>query len=270
MRETLKGVQDIFDERGPTDATATFNRLWSITEELMVKIEARFELARDPSTDDLESYRGEAEYPAGRLAGYTGSEMDWLVHSWIGNPPLGFTNMHVTAWLGPHINVPHLGIAWGTLPDLWFYIDFNPRSDLMLDTESLDKYWGPLNEEFLELRADEGLAPFTSRALYVRQALSEVAICFTTPGIVYDEGRLNQVSELAHRRVDQWLAWVDEGESVPLERREQLAADDMARRRNIAERDPANIMGVRFFGEEMTHRLVRALWGGDRVLPRPS
>ena len=25
----------------------------------------------------------------------------------------------------------------------------------MLDTESLDKYWGPLNEEFSELRADD-------------------------------------------------------------------------------------------------------------------
>ena len=89
MRETLKGVQDIFDERGPIDATATFDRLWSITEELMVKIEARFELTRDPSTEDLESYRGDAEYPAGRLAGYTGPEMDWLIHSWIGKPAAG-------------------------------------------------------------------------------------------------------------------------------------------------------------------------------------
>ncbi len=270
MRETLKGVQDIFDERQPTDATATFDRLWAITHELMAKIEARFELTRDPSTEDLESYRGETEYPSGRLAAYAGPEMDWLVHSWIGNPPLGFTNMHVTAWLGPHIAVPHLGIAWGTLPDLWFYIDFNPRSDLMLDTDALDKYWGPLNEEFLGLRADEGLAPFTSRALYIRQALSQVAICFTTPGQTYNEARLNQVSELAHKRVDQWLQWVDEAEPVPQQSREQLAADDLLRRRNIAERDPANVMGVRFFGEEMTDRLVRALWGGDRTLPRPT
>ena len=57
---------------------------------------------------------------------------------------------------------------------------------------------------------------------------------------------------------------------MPVERRERLAADDLARRRTIAERDPANVMGVRFFGPEMTDRLVRALWGGDRVLPRPS
>ena len=270
MSETLKGVQDIFDEREPTDATATFDRLWSITGEIMSKLEARFDLARDPSTDDLESYRGEAEHPSGRLAAYAGPEIDWLVHSWIGNPPLGFTNMHVTAWLGPHIDVPHLGIAWGTLPDLWFYIDFNPRSDLMLDTGALDKYWGPFNEEFLELRADPGLSTFTSRALYIRQSLSETAVCFTTPGTTHDEARLEQVRQLAHRRVDQWLRWVDEAAPVPYEGRERLAADDLARRRTIAERDPANVMGVRFFGPEMCDRLVRALWGGDRVLPRPS
>ena len=47
-------------------------------------------------------------------------------------------------------------------------------------------------------------------------------------------------------------------------------ARDLAVRRNVADRDPANAMGVRFFGEEMTERLVRSLWGGDRVLPRPS
>ena len=50
MKETLEGVEEIFDKRGATDATQTFERLWSITEELMVKIRARFELTRDPST----------------------------------------------------------------------------------------------------------------------------------------------------------------------------------------------------------------------------
>ncbi len=269
MRETLKGVQDIFDSSAPVDATVTFNRLWSITTEIMAKLEARFELVRDPSTADLESYRGETEHPSGRLAGYTGPEIDWLIHSWIGNPPRGFTNMHVTVWLGPHIDVPHLGIAWGTIPDLWFYMDFNPRSDLMLDTEALDRYWEPFNEEFLELRADEGLSPFTSRSLYIRQAVSHTAVCFSTPGRTHDEARLEQVRRLAHSRVDRWLEWVDEAEPVPVERRERLAADDLARRRTIAERDPANIMAVRFFGQDMCDRLVRALWGGDRVLPRP-
>ena len=267
MGETLEGVEEIFDRRDDTDTTATFDRLWGITEELMAKITARFEVTRDPSTEEFESYRGAEEYPAGHLAAFVGEEIDWLVHSWLGNPPLGFTNMHVTAWLGPHIDVPHLGIAWGTLPDLWFYIDYNPRSDLMLDLDSLERYYAPLNEQVLELRADPGLVPFTSKALYVRQALSDVAVCFTTETT---DARIDQIGEIAHDRVDRWLRYVDEADPVPEDRRAALAADDLARRRNIAELDPANIMGERFFGEEMTERLVRTLWGGDRVLPRPG
>ena len=267
MRETLEGVEEIFDRRPSRDTTETFEHLWATTGQLMSKLRGRFELARDPSTDDLESYRGAAEHPSGRLAAYAGPEIDWLVHSWIGNPPLGFTNMHVTAWLGPRIGVPHFGFACGTLPDLWFYVDYVPRSDLMVDTEALDAYYGPLNDQFLAARADPGLIPFTSKSLYVRQALSDVALCFTTEAT---EARLAQIRSLAHDRLDRWLRHVDEAEPVPSERCAGLAARDLARRRNIAERDPANVMGVRFFGEETTDRLVRALWGGDRLLPRPG
>lgn len=267
MRETLEGVEEIFDRRATRDTTEVVEHLWAISVELMSKLAGRFELTRDPSTEDLESYRGEAEFPAGRLAAFCGPEIDWLVHSWMGNPPVGFTNMHVTVWLGPHIAVPHFGFACGTLPDVWFYVDYNPRSDLMLDTEALERYYQPLNEQFLTLRADPGLVPFTSKALYVRQALSHVALCFTTEAT---EGRLQQIRELAHDRLDRWLGHVEGAEPVHPDQRDLLAAHDLARRRNIAERDPANVMGVRFFGEEMTDRLVRALWGGDRRHPRPG
>ena len=267
-RETLEGVEEIFDRRAERDTTAIVDHLWATTEELMAKLRARFELARDPSTDDLESYRAAAgEYPAGSLNAYAGGEIDWLVHSWIGNPLRGFTNMHVTAWLGPQIEVPHFGFACGTLPDLWFYVDYVPRSDLMVDTEALDQYYGPLNRQFLEVRADPGLVPFTSKSLYVRQALSHVALCFTTQA---SGDRLEQIRSLAHDRLDRWLAHVDGAEPTDPDRRAALAAEDLARRRNIAERDPANVMGVRFFGQEMTDRLVRALWGGGRRLPRPD
>ena len=57
---------------------------------------------------------------------------------------------------------------------------------------------------------------------------------------------------------------------MPVEQRAALAESDLKLRRNIADRDPANVMGVRFFGEETTNKLVRALWGGDRALPRPG
>ncbi len=267
MRETLEGVEEIFDRSANRDTTETANRLWAITDELTSRLRERFEVARDPSTDELESYRGASQYPAGRLAAYAGGEIDWLVHSRVGNPLVGFTNMHVTVWLGPHIAVPHFGFACGTLPDVWFYVDYVPRSDLMVDTDALDRFYGPLNEQFLEARADPGLIPFTSKSLYVRQSLSHVALCFTTEAT---ELRLRQIRDLACDRLDRWFGYVDAAEPVHPHRRPALAACDLARRRNIAERDPANVMGVRFFGQEMTDRLVRALWGADRLLPRPG
>ena len=32
----------------------------------------------------------------------------------------------------------------------------------------------------------------------------------------------------------------------------------------------ANVLGVEFYGAELTEKLVRMLWGGDRDLPRPG
>jgi hypothetical protein len=263
MGETLKSVQDIHDDHGPTDSTATFDRLWSIMGDVKAKIDARFDTEQDPSTTDLESYGGPTG-PRGTLAAYVGTEIDWMIHSWIGDPETGFTNMHLTAWLGPQVKVPHLGMAWGTLPDLWCYIDLQPRAELIVDLDHLDRYFEPFNERFLELREREDLSPFVSRSLFIRQSVTPAACCFLT---ATDDEHLDLIEQLAHETVDAWLSHLDEAEAVPEEERFALAARDLAVRRNVAERDPANVMGVRFFGEEMTERLVRALWGADRELP---
>ena len=266
MSETLKGVEEIFDDRDSTDSTVTFERLWAILGEIKTKVDARFETQLDPSSNEFASY-GSPDGPRGSISAYVGPEIDWMIHSWIGNPEAGFTNMHLTVWLGPQTPVPHLGLAWGTLPDLWFYIDYQPRSDLMVNTDELFTYFEPFNERFLELRADPRLTTFTSKALYVRQAVSEVAPCFTAP--TNDES-LDLLRELAHERVDAWLAHLDAADPVPEADREALAARDLEVRRNIAVLDPANVMGVRFFGQEMTDKLVGELWGEQRQLARPG
>ena len=266
MAETLKSVQDIHDEHGPTDATATFDRLWGIMGDLKAKIDDRLETERDPSTLDLEDYGGDSG-PRGTLRAFVGPEVDWMIHSWLGDPQTGFTNMHLTVWLGPHVNVPHLGLAWGTLPNLWCYIDLQPRADVAVDLDYLDRYYEPFNERFLALREDETLSPFVSRELYVRESVTPTACCFLTET---DDEHLALIETLAHERVDAWLGYLDGAEPVPEADRPALAERDLALRRNVAERDPANVMGVRYFGEEMTERLIRALWGGDRQLDRPQ
>ncbi len=76
-----------------------------------------------------------------------------------------------------------------------------------------------------------------------------------------DQPTTDLVSKLAADHLERWLGWVDAAEQVPADEQAALAADDLLTRRNIAERDPANEMGDRFFGPELTNTLVRALLG---------
>lgn len=267
-QETIKSVVEMLAEQPQMDNMPVFNQLWAISVELRKKVEARFTLTPDASVKDFQPYHGLPGMGAtGSQHMFTAPELDWFVHSWIGNPQYGFCNIHITIWLGPHIRVPHFGLAIATVPDLFFYMDYIPRVDLMTDLAYLDKYYEPVNERSLELRKLPELAYFTSKSLYVRQALSETAACYTSKPT--DE-RIAFVRGLAHEMLDRWLEWVAQAEPVPAEERAALAARDLAIRRNIAERDPANVVGDRLFGKEMTDRLVRNLWGGDRANPRPA
>lgn len=267
-QETIKSVVEMLAERGPLDNQPLFEQLWAISLALLAKVKARFVLVPDASTQDLQPFPGLPGTGAeGAQFTFSGPEADWFVHSRIGNPQQGFSNMHITLWLGPHTRVPHFGLALATVPDLFFYMDYLPRVDLLTDLAYLDRYYQPLNDDALALRRRPELAYFTSKALYVRQALSETAHCYTCPP---SAANLALVEALAHGLLDRWLTWVDTGDPVPEAEQAALAARDLAIRRNIAERDPANVVGDRLFGKPMADRLVRGLWGGDRVLPRPG
>src|SRR5690606_23435340 len=131
-----------------------------------------------------------------------------------------------------------------------------------------DAYYAPNDAAWLDFKAEHpDFVWFTSRTGFIRSSLSPTAYCYSFPPT---RPNLDTVAEVLRGRVDQWLSWVDEAEPVPAEERAALAARDLAIRRNIAERDPANVMGERLFGADLTARLVRGLWGGDRVLDRPG
>ncbi|MFG2246502.1 oxidoreductase [Spirillospora sp. NPDC048823] len=267
MKETLQHVEQMLDESPTVDVTETFHRFGAILDGLKAKIDARFELTRDPSTEALESYGTYPDGPGGTLAAYSGPEVDWMVRSWLGNPAASFANLHLTVWLGPQIRVPHLGIALLVWPEGWFYADSVPRANLLTDGAYYDRYYEPLNDGWLAFREQNpDFEWFTSRAGFIRASLSPTAHCHSFPR---GEKNIELVGQVLEEHVGRWLGWVDEAEPVPEAERPALAAADLATRRNIADRDPANVMGVRYFGQETTDRLVRGLWGGDRELPRP-
>jgi hypothetical protein len=261
--ETLEHVSEMVDKR-PVDTTEWFERLWSMNEELFAKVRARFDVSPDPSSEPFHSY-GAPNGPAGHMTTWAGPEVDWLVFSRIGNPSVGFSNMHLTVHLGPHTNVPHLAMAFGTMPTLFFLTDYLPRADLSIDIDSLKRYYQPLNATWLERRANPALHPFTSRAIYVRQVLSPVDFCYTAERT---EENFLLLKAMANTELDRWLSWVDDGDAVPVDQQQGRSERDLDVRRNAAELDPANNMAARYFGAEMMGQLVRQLWGGDRTLPR--
>jgi Red chlorophyll catabolite reductase (RCC reductase) len=235
--------------------------LWAITNELRQKLDARFELHPEPSTKDLQEYSNADGTVTGLLNAFSGAEIDWLVHSWLRNPQQNFNTMRLTTWLKPHICVPHLAFEFGTIGRIFFYMDYVPRTDLRTDIDYLERYYEPVNQTFLQLQANQNLSLFTSKSLYIRQFQSPISLCYTCP---VTEESLELVRTVANEMLDRWLIWVNEAEPVPEDTRETLAERDLFLRRTSAERDPGNQMAVRMFGEELTHKLICGLWGGER------
>ena len=264
----LKSVIELVEANPSVNNRAVFERLWGITEKMIAKIHARFETSLDPCCASFQDYKTLSQTAGeGSLKAYSGKEIDWLIHSYIGSPESSFTNMHITISLGPQYLVPNFGFALGTIPDLFLYMDFIPRADLLADIDYTDKYYEPVNGEYLSLQADKRFKPFISRDLYTRIAMTPTAVGYCADP---DPEVIDKIEKIAHERLDMWLKWVDEAEKTPLEQRPQLMERDQTIRRNICLRDPANNLAERLFGRETAEQMVATLWGGNRTLPRPD
>jgi len=250
----------MIEQQPNADNTLVFEQLWSITQELRQKIEARFELQPEPVTGDLQEFSSPDGNVKGSLKAFSGREIDWLVHTCLtqGN----FTTMRLTAWLGSHIRVPHLAVELGTLTNIFFYMDYIPRTDLVTDLEYLDRYYEPVNQTFLTLQADSRLSSFTSKSLYIRLFQSPISLCYTCSNT---EDSLELIRTLAHEMLERWLSWIEEAEPVPEDARVALAKRDLLLRRTSAERDPGNQKAAQMLGVQLTDKLVRALWGDART-----
>ncbi|NWG33445.1 MAG: red chlorophyll catabolite reductase [Chloroflexi bacterium] len=260
-----QSLVDLLAAQSNVDSTGWFGKLWNITRELSEKLTARFELHPDGSTAPFAHYQSLDGEARGSLNTFYGPEIDWLVHSHIGNPKHSFTNMHFTVWLGPQIKTPHFGMAMGTMPDIFLYFDYVPRVDLMVDLDYLDKYYEPTNAKWREFQDNPEYRPFVSRSLYMRQSVSQVGFVYL---VKPSDKAVSEIRELAHWMFDNWLRHVNEAPPTPASERAALAARDLHIRRAIAERDPANLVGEQLFGKEMADKLVRGLWGGDRLSER--
>ncbi|MCO5197195.1 MAG: red chlorophyll catabolite reductase [Anaerolineae bacterium] len=263
-KDTTRSIAEMIEDRPAVDNQEAFDALWHITSELKAKVDARFDLTMDPCSAEFQPYHSSTG-AKGFLSTFAGPEIDWLVYSWIGTPQTSFTNMHLTISLGPQIDVPNFGFALGTAPDIFMYMDYLPRTDPWTDMAYFDTYYEPANARFLQLRNDSRFSPFVSQDASMRLYQSPTSLCFMVPPT--DE-TLALIRETAHEMLDRWLGWVDSADPSPVADRPAIAQRDEYIRRTVAERDPANAIAVRLFGQEMTDRLIRTLWGGNRTLPR--
>ena len=266
----LTPISELVERSPKVDNRAVFTELWSILHGMNERIQARFELTLDPCCERFSDYKRISvggEGSEGSLHTYSGPEIDWYVHSHIGSPESSFCNMHITVHLGPQYLVPNFGLGIGTVPDLFMYMDYLPRVDLLANLDYVDAYYTEVNEEFLALQSDARFNPFITRDLYTRVALTPTAVCYTA---ATEAEVIDKLREVALSRLDRWLGWVDAAEKTSPEDRSAIAERDERIRRNVCERDPANVMGERLFGKETADAMVKTLWGGARSLPRPS
>lgn len=254
----VKSIEELLAEQPVIDNNSLLGRLWGIMGELKRRLGERFDLHPVEEVAEFKRY-GSPEGPRGELFAFRGPDLDYVAYSWIGNPALGFTNMHLNIWLHPRYRVPDLGIVFGTVPQLFFYMDYVPRADLWLDHDYMDRYFSPLNPRFLELHNDPRLKPFISQEVWIRQAASPCAYSFTAE--TSDE-TVELARRLAHEMMDRWLGWLETPEMVSGPEEEALNARRLETiRKTHGYRDPANPIGEKFFGKEMAQRLLEALWG---------
>ncbi len=257
-----RNISDILDESPQTDNTAVFNHLLNVREQAWNMVQSSLDLREDQAGADLRDLRDLQGESSGEMTTFTGntSPVDWLIRSWIGKPVTGFTNIHLTSWLKPMVDVPHLGFALGTVPDVFFYCDLIPRADLPAAPEYQEKYLAPLNEAWIKLRRDPAVTVFNPVHLYTRSTLSPVALCGVIPFPVFKD----KVESAMLHYVRYWVDLVKNATPVPTEQQPALQARDEFVRRTIVEKDPANHLADRMFGAPMRERLVRILWGAER------
>lgn len=252
-RTETKTIMEFLAESPNVDVSRTWERCWGIHSKIVERIQARFPVKRFQQLPDEDYWTS----PDGQLEGcfkaYTGPEVDWLVHSWLGNRKASILDMNASVALSQQTRVPHLGIIFGTIPRLYFYAEYSPRVDLRTNYDYLLKYYEPANAEFLKFRADPAWTRFVSHGTYLRALMSPVA---TSAHAELNDDNISTCEKYLVGFVDRWFRWLDEAETVPEEERAALQDYDYTVRELAYRTDPMNVLPQKVLGmEEFNRRL---------------
>jgi hypothetical protein len=250
-RTETKTIMEFLSENPNVDVSKAWERCWNIHSRTVERVKNRFDVSKHPSCEGEEYFTSPDDQLEGSFTAYSGPEVDWLVHSWIGNRKASILDMNATCFLAQQTRVPHLAIIFGTIPKLYFYAEYTPRVDLRTNYEYLQKYYEPANQDFLEFRSDPNWTRFVSHGTYLRTLMSP--ICKSSSAALTDEN-IGTCEKYIEKFVDRWFRWLDEAAPVPEEERAAQRDYDYTVRELGYRTDPMNVLPRKVFGEEEFNR----------------
>lgn len=263
MTADTKTIDQFLAENPNVDVSHAWERCWGILRATKNRIAERFpDLSLEPNCRDREYYTSPNGEFEGSLQAWSGAGCDWLVNSWLGNRKASILDMNATAFLGQETDVPHFIMVFGTIPKLFFYFDFTPRRNIMLDTDYLDRYYGVINEEYLALRGNPAFQWSVSHGTYMRALTNP-----STQSLMGDlnDSNISVLEDYANRMLEYWLKWLDEAEPIPQgERIAQRDYDFRVRELGYA-RDPMNKLAEQVFGADQVENMLNIRMGREQM-----
>ena len=261
-----KTIMEFLSENPNVDVSKAWERCWGIQTNIIERVRERFEVAKHPSCEGRDYFTSSEHPDHGLLEGsfnaYSGDQVDWLVHSWIGNRQRSILDINATVFLGQETRVPHLAVIFGTIPRLYFYAEYTPRMDLRTNPDYLNHYYEPVNQDFLEFRANPNWTRFVSHGTYLRSLMSPV--CVSSHAELTDEN-IDFCEDYLERFIGRWFSWLDQAEEVPESERNDQQIYDFQVRELGYRNDPMNVLPIQVFGEEEANRMLEMRIGVDQI-----
>jgi len=258
-----KSIHEFLAENPDVDVSKAWARCYSILTDIKNKMAEQFNnLEKDATCEGREYYtsiNGEFE---GSFNAWSGDDCEWLVNSWLGNRKASILDMNATCYLGQKTDIPHFVMVFGTVPNLFFYFDFIPRSNIMVDEAYLDKYYAPINDEYLALRGNPNFQWNVSHGTYMRTLTNPSTQSLTAD--LTDEN-IDILEEYAHRMLDHWLGWYKNATPVAEVDRPALQEYDHTVRRLCYQRDPMNRLAEKVFGADKVDEMLRVRIGTEQI-----
>lgn len=263
MSTDTKTIDQFLAENPDVDVSHAWERCWGILTDVKERIAARFPgLEQEPNTVDRNYYTSPNGEFEGSFQAWSGPGCDWLVSSWLGNRQASILDMNATAFLSQETDVPHFVMVFGTIPKLFFYFDFTPRRNLMVDTDYLDRYYGTINEEYLALRGHPDFQWSVSHGTYMRALVNPSTQSLTAD---LNDANIDLLGDYAYRMLDHWLGWLDQAAPVAEGERAALQSLDYTVRELGYARDPMNKLAEQVFGADQVQAMLELRMGKEQM-----